>query len=273
MIQEGSVSERKIREADDNSMFIKFNEPYIIALALLLIILSELLLYSGNIKAGIILHVVTLLALSLSSLWIDGTHVARSLQVLSLLPVLRLLNVSMPVFSEMTLDLYVYIYAPLLLPVYLVIRHQEIKKDTMGIHFRNIFPYILLALVVGYLIAQGEYFTIHAGNLIPDLSFTNILKLSLIMIFFVGLVEEIIFRSLLQTRLSDSFGPGKGLVVASLIFGVMHSGYGTIYEIYFTMFAGLVLGYMFQRTNSLPLVALTHGFVNIFLFGIIPLLS
>ncbi|MDK2948692.1 hypothetical protein SAMN04488589_0018 [Methanolobus vulcani] len=264
---------KKANRDTDDSVVPGLTDTYIISVAMLMIILAELLLYSGNYKAGITLHVITLIALSVSSIWIDGTHVARSLQVLTLLPILRLLNMSMPVFSEMTINLYVYIYAPLIVPTYLVIRHQNISKETLGFQFRNMGKYIPLAFVVGFLIAQGEHFTIHAGNLIPDLSIGSLLKLSIIMIFFVGFMEELIFRSLIQTRFSESFGEFRGLLLASLLFGVMHSGYGTIYEIFFTVFAGLVFGYLFQKTNSLPFIALAHGLVNIFLFGIIPLLA
>ena len=263
---------KKAGTVNTDSVVPGLTDTYIISVAMLLIILAELLLYSGNYRAGITLHVITLIALSVSSIWIDGTHVARSLQVLALLPVLRLLNISMPVFSEMTLYLYVYIYAPMLVPVFLVVRHQHITKEALGFHFSKMKQYIPLSLVVGIVIAQGENFTIHAGNLIPDLSVISLLKLSFIMIFFVGFMEEFVFRSLIQTRLSESFGSLKGLLLTSLLFGAMHSGYGTIYEIFYTFLAGLVIGYMFQRTNSFPLIMLTHGFVNIFLFGIIPLL-
>ncbi len=255
----------------NSSVIPGLSDDYIIHISMLMVVLAEFLLYAGNFRFGIILHVITLIALSVSSIWIEGTHVARTLQVLSFLPLLRLLNLSMPIFSEMTLHMYIFIYFPLLVPAYFVIRHQHISYETMGFSFKGFLKYLPLALIVGFVIAQGEYFTINANNLIPDLSFVSILELSIIMIFYVGLVEELIFRSLLQTRLSDSFGPLKGLILASLLFGVMHSGYGTIYEVIFTFFAGLVIGYMFQRTNSFPLIVLTHGFVNIFLFGIIPL--
>ncbi len=65
----------------------------------------------------------------------------------------------------------------------------------------------------------------------------------------------------------------KGLLITGVLFGMMHSGYGSAYELALTGFAGIVIGYMFQRTGSLPLIALTHGFVNMFLFGLIPLLG
>jgi len=68
-------------------------------------------------------------------------------------------------------------------------------------------------------------------------------------------------------------GMFSGLIVASILFGVLHSGYGTFYEMLFVSLAGLIMGYIFQKTRSLPLIALTHGMVNIFLFGLIPLLG
>jgi hypothetical protein len=37
----------------------------------------------------------------------------------------------------------------------------------------------------------------------------------------------------------------------------------------FTSMAGLAIGFFFHVTRSLPL-ALTHGLVNVFLFGFIP---
>ena len=52
---------------------------------------------------------------------------------------------------------------------------------------------------------------IRTNSLIPDLSIFNLLMLSIVMIFFVGLVEEIIFRSILQNRLEMVLGrPGVG---------------------------------------------------------------
>ncbi|MDD4121171.1 MAG: CPBP family glutamic-type intramembrane protease, partial [Clostridia bacterium] len=41
-------------------------------------------------------------------------------------------------------------------------------------------------------------------------------------------------------------------------------------EMFYTAFVGLFMGYLFQKTRSLPFITLLHGFVNVFLFGIIP---
>jgi membrane protease YdiL (CAAX protease family) len=126
--------------------------------------------------------------------------------------------------------------------------------------------------LLGLLLAEGEYLIIRTNYLIPDLSIFNLLTLSVIMIFFVGIVEEIIFRSVLQNRLQIVFGNFTGLIFTSILFGLMHSAYGNIYEVLYASFVGLFIGFLFYRTRSLPLAVLIHGFINVFLFGVIPLL-
>ena len=252
--------------------YISRRDRQVLLAPIIVIISAEILIYSGHMLTGAVLHVITVLLLSLLLMWFPRSHVSMSFQILALLPIIRLLNISIPVFSEVTLSYFIFIYLPLLLPAYVAIRHQDRDLSQIGLTSQRLPIYIPLSILVGGIMGWGESMIIDAGNLMPDLSFASLLKLSLVMILIVGFTEELIFRSLLQTRMEDSFGKVAGLLIASLLFGVMHSGYGTFYEILYTFLMGIVLGYMFQRTGSLPLVSLTHGFVNIFLFGLIPLL-
>jgi len=245
----------------------------LLMLPVLMIILAELLLFSGKMQYAIWMHVLVLIGLALATIYTSDTDLFKPYQALMLLPLLRLVNISMPTFFDMTLYLYIFIYAPLIIPVYIIAVHQGFTFEQMGftLNYRKLV--LPVSVIVGFAIAQGEYYLIHAGNLIPDLSLWNILKLSVVMIMFIGLIEELIFRSILQTRLEESMGMFSGLIVTSILFGVLHSGYGTYYEMLFVSLAGLIVGYMFQKTRSLPLIALTHGMVNIFLFGLIPLMG
>ncbi len=250
-----------------------WKDSYTILIPILLIITAEMLLYAGQMKAGVGLHVFIILMLSLSLGWLRDSNVAGTFQVLTLLPLLRLLNISMPVFSETTLYLYIYIYTPLFFAAYLLLRHENLAIFQQRFSWEivtKVVLYIFIAVLIGYAIAYGEDQIINAGNLISDLTFFSLLKLSFVMVVFVGFVEELIFRFLLQTKLENSFSRSGGLVLTALVFGVMHSGYGTLYEIAFVTLAGLVLGYMFQRTRSLFLVSLTHGLTNVILFGLMP---
>jgi len=239
----------------------------------LLIGIAEMLMFSGIKGAAILFHMLILVVVSISTVRIKDKYVTWALQALMLLPLLRLINFSMPIFSEMVLYRYFYIYIPMFVPIFLIIRHQSFSSVQLGLSFKRIILYLPLSLVIGLLIAEAEYFIVGPAPIVPNMSFYNLVDVALIMVFCVGLVEELMFRSILQTRLEGVFGSTLGLIVASLLFGLMSSVYGTVAEILFASVVGLILGYMFSKTRSLPLVALTHGLVNIFLFAIIPLLG
>ncbi|HWR25486.1 MAG TPA: CPBP family intramembrane glutamic endopeptidase [Methanosarcina sp.] len=240
------------------------------AIPVIFIALAEILIFLNRTSIAVWVHIGTLIALSLSNLFIRDSEINKIHQALMLLPVLRLINLSMPVFFETTLYTFIFIYGSLIIPVVVIIMHQRSSLEEIGITLKHIGGYIILSIPLGFLLGLGEFLTIRTGYLIPDLSFENLLKLSIIMILFVGLVEELIFRSILQTRLEQALSSKEALLITSILFGLMHSGYGTFYEILYTGFVGLFIGFAFYKTRSLPFVAVLHGCVNVFLFGILP---
>lgn len=243
---------------------------FFIAIPILSITIAELLIFSGRMGAAVWIHIGTVIALSLSDIFLKDKEIHRIYQAFMLLPLLRLINLSMPIFFETTLYTFIFVYGPLSIPVAVVILHQRDSLEQIGITMKNFVPYMLISIPLGFLLGLGEYLTIRAGYLIPDLGFENLLKLTFIMVFFVGLVEELIFRSLLQSRLERTLGVWEALLITSFMFGLMHSGYGTIQEILYTGFVGFIMGLAFYKTKSLPFIAVLHGFVNVFLFGILP---
>jgi len=234
------------------------------------ITLIELLIFGGRLKEASIAYTLLLLLLSFLIAVTKKHELRKIYQALLLLTIFRLVNFSMPVFFEKNLYSFVFIYAPLAIPITLATIHQKVvyerKRDTL----RRIWIYLPLSVLVGLAFGQAEYTLIGARELIPDLSSTNLLILIIIMVFIVGLVEELIFRSILQTSLEEFLGPAGGIFLSSLLFGVMHSTYGTPYEMAYTFLVGGFLGYLFYRTRSLPLVVMIHGSMNVFLFGVIP---
>lgn len=163
-------------------------------------------------------------------------------------------NFSIPVFSEISLLSFVFICTPMTIPVTILAIHQKFTYEQLGLNFKNVSYYLPASILIGLILGQGEYSAMQTIQLIPDLSFINILKLTIVMILFVGIIEKIIFRSILQTRLEEIYGMWSGLLLSSLIFGLMNSGYGSPYEIFYAFFVGLLIGYMFQKTRSLLLL-------------------
>jgi len=240
------------------------------AIPVLCIAFAEVLIFLGKVEIAIWVHIGSLIALSLSEIFVKDSEVQKIHQALMLLPVLRLINLSMPIFFETTLYTFIFVYGALAIPVTVIILHQRHPPEQIGISIKNIGAYMVLSIPLGFVLGLGEYLTIKTECLIPDLTFENLLKLMLIMVFFVGLIEELIFRSILQTRLEQALSISESLLVTSLLFGLMHSGYGTFYEIFYTSLVGFLMGLIFYKTKSLPFVAALHGFINVFLFGILP---
>ena len=175
----------------------------------------------------------------------------------------------MPIFLKTNLYTFAFIYVPLTLSILIASTHQNIlfekKKDAL----KKLWIYLPLSLIGGLIFAEVEYMFLKPKALIPDLSPVNLLIFIFIMIFIVALVEDI-FRGILQTGLEEFLGPTTGILLASLLFGIMHSGYGTPYEMGYTFLLGVLLGYYFYKTRSLVFVIMLHGLINVFLYGIIP---
>lgn len=248
------------------------NEWLYLVIPALAIAFAEMQLYLGRTTQSIIIHVVILIGLIISTMFIKREDIQKTYQALILLPMIRILNLSIPVFYETTLYSLVFVYSLLSVPASIAAMQQEFTRTQLGITFKRIWLYFPLSILLGLLLAEGEYLVIRTNYLIPDLSIFNLLTISVIMIFFVGFIEELIFRSVLQNRLQMLLGNWTGLLLTSILSGLMYSVYGGVYEFLYASFVGLFLGFLFYRTRSLPLVALIHGFINVFLFGVIPLL-
>jgi uncharacterized protein len=234
------------------------------------VIFAELLIFSGRINEAAVAYTLLLLVLSFSITVSKKLEVRKIHQAFILLPILRLVNLSMPVFFEANLYSFVFIYVPMAIPATIISVHQKIPGERKVDLLKKMKVYLPFSVLAGLIFAEIEYSLIQTSPLIPDLSPLNLLQLIIIMIFVVGLMEEFIFRGIIQTRLEDFVGPAGGILLASLLFGIMHSSYGTLYEVAYTFLAGGILGYLFYRTKSLALVVMIHGFINIFLFGLIP---
>lgn len=85
-----------------------------------------------------------------------------------------------------------------------------------------------------------------------------------------GLGEELIYRRFLQTRLEALLGPWTGLLLASLLFGLMHvlsHGGGAWWESAAQVIAlqgttGIALGLMWRRWRRLWVCVLAHVLLN-----------
>lgn len=234
------------------------------------IFLSETFVYSARLDIALWGHLLTFLFCVTAPLVLkDDTAVLRAF---ALVPLFRLVNLGVPVVIELTLLWLPLVYGPLLPALYLISERQapvriSLKTVTQLVLFAP--PGIALSLGL----ASIEYRIVEPAPLIPSWTVLNVLTLSLVMIGFVALVEELLFRAILQRTLVDRLGAVSGIAIAAFIFGFMHSAFGLANEIGFAFGFGLVLGAIYHRTENLLLVVLIHGLLNVFLFGLFPIMG
>ena len=240
--------------------------PLALVLTTLAIVASETAIFYGSVELALMGHLVTFLACLIVPFYFRNQ--LPLLQMLALLPLFRLINLGMPAFVDFTLLFLPVIYAPMIPAIYLVLRSQGIRLGTNPRALVLFFvPILALAALFGWL----EYQIITPEALISDWSTEQLLLLVLVQVGFVSLVEEVLFRGVLQRGLAAYVGRWGGVLFASALFGVMHSIYGSGLEIIFAAVLGLVFGVIYEWTNSLGLVIVFHGVLNVLLFGVYPI--
>lgn len=245
-----------------------------IFLASLGIGVGEINIFLGHVYPGIAMHIINLQILTLAIIFGRfSSDIKNVFQSLLLLLLLRIINIAMPQFFTTTLLWYSLIYGVMFLPIYIIIKNQEITPVELGMDFSRLHIYLPAAVLIGTVAALFERRIINPGPLIDNINISSLLMLTIIMFVFVGAVEELIFRSILQTRLEKALGLKSGILLSGALFGIMHSSYGILNEIVFASIFGIVLGYIFQKTRSFPLILIIHGYANVLLFGLIPILS
>ncbi|WP_380674303.1 CPBP family intramembrane glutamic endopeptidase [Salinigranum sp. GCM10025319] len=126
--------------------------------------------------------------------------------------------------------------------------------------------FVLQALGVSF----GENQVITQGRQNP-VYFLYMIPVSLLL---VGPIEELLFRGVVQGVLRRSFGVRVGIVVASGLFGLVHwvavSGGPTEKFAYVAIAGtlGIVLGVLYERTETILAPAIAHGVYNSVLFVI-----
>ena len=241
-------------------------------LAILLILAGEGLLFAGHRVAGVGVQAVNLVVIILAIEVLNGENV-ELLEALALVSLLRVINLSLTLVPTVTLDWLVAIYGLMFIPIISVVAHRKLSRRDLGLTGGLRLTYLIpFGALVGVALALIEYHILANPALIPSYSLVWLVELSVVMIFVVTLVEELLFRALLQPELVERSGPIVGILITSIIFGAMQSGFANYYELLFAFGVGIIFGVAYYKTKNLPFVITMHAVNNILLFGVLPFL-
>jgi len=242
---------------------------WIIALAyLVLLTLAEIITTFLEPWAGLALHGLVFMALLLhSSLWARKS-LRRFLLALSLVPLIRLLSLSLPLSSFAFVYWYIVLGVPLFLAAFIAAQLGQVNWKMLGFTGRNL-PLQFFVALTGFGLGYIEYLILRPDPLVSEPRLSQILAPALILMIFTGVLEEIIFRGLMQYSTIRVYGR-SGIFYVAILFSTMHIGYRSLIDLMFVFLVALYFAWITHRSGSILGVILAHGVTNIALYLIFP---
>ncbi len=240
---------------------------------LIWIALAEIFTTNLNPNFGLIFHGAILIVLLLHSAYAWDRPEHGLLIALTLAPLIRLLSLSLPLNQFPLISWYLVVSIPLFVAGYVITRLVPLNWADIG--FRITLKKVPLQLFIastGLLFGFIEYVILRPTPLINDLSLSNFILAAASLILGIGLLEEFVFRGVMQEASKAIFG-SLNIIFVTLVFMVLHIGYKSVLDLVFVFSVGYFWSWVKIKTNSLLGITLSHGITNILLLVIFPYLS
>jgi len=244
----------------------------IVALVYLLMIsLAEYLTTAVDPLVGVVFHGMILAALLIHGSILHRQIHRRFFILLSLAPLIRLLSLSIPLNKLGLPMIYWYMIIGILLFVaaFIAGRITQLRGRRIGWSWKT-WPLQMLIGLSGFALGYVEFQILKPGPLAAYMTWVDILTAALILLIFTGVLEEYIFRGLLQSASMQIMGT-FGLYYIAILFAVLHFGYHSLIDVIFVLLVGLLFGFCVWKTHSLIGASLAHGIANISLYVFFPL--
>ena len=219
--------------------------------------------------AGLVLHALLLFDLCMHAAFTWRQPIHRLLLSLTLVPLIRLLSLSLPLAGLDQIYWYLIISIPLFAAAAVIVRLLGLKPAALGLTLGKRLGLQGTVAVVGVLFGAVEYHILHAEPLVDFTGWVAALGPALTLVICTGFLEELIFRGLLQSAAQEVYGSWAVLYVSALS-AVMYVGYRSLLNVLFVFVVGLILGWVTHRSHSILGAALAHGLTNVVLFLIAP---
>lgn len=237
-------------------------------LYLQLLTLAELLTTLVEPISGLILHGMVLIALIFHGALEQNIHHRRFLLTISLGPLIRLLSLSLPLAGRPLVDWYFGVGALLFVGAIVTTRLIDFDFKRIGFRWGKPLNQIMFGFI-GIGLGLLEYIILRPAPLVEEFAIEAIWLPALILAIFTGLLEEMIFRGLIQEASLASYGR-FGITYGALLFAILHVGYGSFFDVIFVFAVAMLFGIYVQKTGSIFGVTLAHSWTNITLFLVFP---
>ncbi|HXZ95403.1 MAG TPA: CPBP family intramembrane glutamic endopeptidase [Dehalococcoidia bacterium] len=192
----------------------------------------------------------------------------RFLVALALVPLIRIVSLSMPLAEFSVTYWYIIIAIPVAVGIFIVARTLHLRPGEIGLTVGSIYLQVLLG-VTGIAFGLVDYFILKPEPLIVALRWQEIMVPTLILLVATGFVEELAFRGVMQRASTKMLG-NWGWVYIAVLYAVLQIGQRSALHFMLSLLIALLFGWTVKRTGSILGVSLCHGLINIGLYLIFP---
>ena len=271
---------------------------------LILVALAEITVTYVSLQAGILVHIIILFILFIHSGFISKEKMSINklqwlfikdkkrpstrvqaiinkraklssiLLALTLVPLIRILSLVMPLSHFPRILWFIIIGVAVYLALFILLSHQGINLNEINIQLptKKHIPIEIGIILLGMPLGIIEYYILRPTPFIDALSLENLIIGILILFIATGLMEELIFRGLLQNKSIDILGAWPGIFFVTLIFAALHIGNLSLLDVTLVFCIGGLYAVVVKTTKTIIGVSISHTIVNIFLFIICPLI-
>jgi membrane protease YdiL (CAAX protease family) len=235
---------------------------------------AELLVALVSPSWGFVAHGAILMMLLVHGAGSPELAERRLLLSLSIAPIIRISSLALPLTPFDRQWWYALVSLPILVSAVVLIRLLGLSRDQLALRlppWRH-WPVTLLVAVSGIPLGFLEYRILRPDALAGALTFESLVLPVVIFVVAIGFTEELLFRGILQATATAAFGVPRGIIYASLLFGVLHIGYWSPVDVVFVFGVALYFAAVVRWTGTLLGVTLAHGLTNVMLFVVLPLI-
>lgn len=232
---------------------------------------AEVVLVFVHIGVGFLLHAIVLGAILYLQAKRSRSVDRGTLVPLALVPLLRILSLTMPLPGLAPMFWTGLVGVPLAVGAVLAARTLGFGPAELGLRatpWRSQVAIAALGLPTGLLAwLSGGSNGLVRGDATPF----EILVVALLLVMFVAFTEEFVFRGVVQAGLSNAFGNGA-IVLGTILYGSMYLGSMSFAYAALMTAVGLLHGVLADRTGSIVGVVASHAILVLGAFFVWPTL-
>jgi len=238
-------------------------------LILIAFFIAEMTLVKYDAEFGLVLYSIFLAFSLLLMIFRElKTDVKNCFFIIIVIPLMRFISSLLPI-EELSFPLRIITaYTVMALTALIVLR-----KIKIGSLHENRYNGLIPAVILAGLFFGWVEFNILKPSPAFDYISIGTFSAGIAIMVFTGIVEEFIFRGLIQNIFSRIFKITIAIALSNVIFVIMHVVWMNFFELLFVFSIGILCGAIYYKTKNLILVSLLHGMINFSLFVLAPLMA